>query len=70
MRTNEIVYFVCFVECMCHTPGTVNGSNVCEPGASGHCTCKKNVEGKHCMHCKDTYYDLHEDNVYGCTGDL
>ncbi|XP_078373908.1 laminin subunit alpha-like [Oculina patagonica] len=54
-------------ECTCHTPGTVNGSNVCEPGVEGYCTCKENVEGLRCMSCKDTYYDLREDNIYGCT---
>ena len=64
-----IVEFVWFVECTCHTPGTVNGSNVCEPGKDGYCTCKRNVEGLQCMYCKDTCYDLREDNIDGCTGD-
>ena len=64
------VAFVLFVECTCFTAGTVNGSNVCEPNEEGLCTCKKNVEGLRCMWCKDTYYDLREDNIYGCTGDL
>lgn len=62
--------FVWFVECTCFTAGTVNGSNVCEPNEEGYCTCKKNVEGLRCMSCKDTYYDLQEDNIHGCTGDL
>ena len=48
----------------------MNGSNVCEPNEEGLCTCKKNVEGLRCMSCKDTYYDLREDNIDGCTGDL
>lgn len=66
MRINEIVYFV---ECMCYIFGIVNGFNVCELGVSGYCICKKNVEGKYCMYCKDIYYDLYKDNVYGCIGD-
>lgn len=65
-----IIVFVWFVECTCFTAGTVNGSNVCEPNEEGLCTCKKNVEGLRCMSCKDTYYDLQEDNIYGCSGDL
>ena len=65
-----IIVFVWFVECTCFTAGTVNGSNVCEPNEEGLCTCKKNVEGLRCMSCKDTYYDLREDNIHGCTGDL
>ena len=64
------IVFVWFAECTCFTAGTVNGSNVCEPNEEGLCTCKKNVEGLRCMSCKDTYYDLREDNVDGCTGDL
>ena len=48
----------------------MNGSNVCEPNEEGLCTCKKNVEGLRCMSCKDIYYDLREDNIDGCTGDL
>ena len=62
------VFLFCLVECTCHQPGTVNGSNICEPGEGGHCPCKKNVEGPRCKTCRETYYDLHEDNVYGCTG--
>lgn len=62
------VLFVWLVECTCHLPGSVNSSNVCEPGINGHCTCKKNVEGPRCVTCKDTYYDLREDNDNGCTG--
>lgn len=64
------IVFVLFVECTCFTAGTVNSSNVCEPNEEGLCTCKKNVEGLRCMSCKDTYYDLREDNIDGCTGDL
>ena len=62
------VFNMWFAECTCHTPGTVNGSNVCEPDEEGYCLCKKNVEGARCMSCKDTYYDLREENIYGCTG--
>lgn len=65
-----IIVFVWFVECICFIVGIVNGFNVCELNEEGVCICKKNVEGRRCMFCKDIYYDLREDNVDGCIGDF
>lgn len=60
--------FFLILECTCHQPGTVNGSNVCEPDIHGRCTCKKNVEGPRCLSCKDMFYGLSADNMNGCSG--
>lgn len=62
------IAFFLILECTCHQPGTVNGSNVCEPDIHGRCTCKKNVEGPRCLSCKDMFYGLSADNMNGCSG--
>ncbi|XP_068694373.1 laminin subunit beta-1-like isoform X2 [Montipora foliosa] len=53
-------------ECTCFQPGTVNGSNICEPDEHGICNCKKNVEGHRCSTCKNTYFGLSQEDLDGC----
>ncbi|XP_065059495.1 laminin subunit alpha-like [Rhopilema esculentum] len=53
-------------DCLCHLPGTVNGSNVCDPGRTGNCPCKNNTEGRDCSSCKNEYFNLTANNLNGC----
>ncbi|KAJ8306111.1 hypothetical protein KUTeg_016656 [Tegillarca granosa] len=51
--------------CMCYTPGTVSGLNVCDQ-ENGQCICKVDVTGQNCDTCIDGFYGLTENNPFGC----
>lgn len=59
--------FFYFAACMCYTPGTVSGLNVCDQ-ESGQCICKVDVTGQNCDTCIDGFYGLTENNPFGCVG--
>ncbi|TUI56729.1 Laminin subunit alpha-5 [Bagarius yarrelli] len=53
--------------CECNTAGTV--SEVAECGQStGQCYCKPNVCSGTCAVCKDGYFNLSNNNYFGCQG--
>uniref|UniRef100_T1J8M8 Uncharacterized protein n=1 Tax=Strigamia maritima TaxID=126957 RepID=T1J8M8_STRMM len=47
--------------CPCEFAGTVHTE--CE----GDCACKENVEGARCDMCKPGFFNLQQENIYGCT---
>ncbi|XP_075991137.1 laminin subunit alpha isoform X2 [Anticarsia gemmatalis] len=53
-------------ECECYRPGTVGGLGSCET-RSGQCMCKQNVGERQCDQCQDGYYNLDDNNMFGCT---
>ncbi|XP_076132765.1 laminin subunit alpha-5 isoform X1 [Alosa pseudoharengus] len=53
--------------CECNTAGTVSGVAECEQN-SGQCFCKPNVCSGTCSVCKEGYYNLQNDNFFGCQG--
>ncbi|GAB6025535.1 hypothetical protein CHUAL_011266 [Chamberlinius hualienensis] len=53
-------------DCNCHPPGTIGGIAECDQ-VSGNCICKANVGSRQCRECADGYYNLQEDNLFGCT---
>ncbi|CAG9855702.1 unnamed protein product [Phyllotreta striolata] len=52
--------------CGCHTAGSIQNRPSCDP-FTGNCYCKENVEGKRCRECKPGYFNLQENNPFGCT---
>ncbi|XP_063244920.1 laminin subunit gamma-1 isoform X2 [Bacillus rossius redtenbacheri] len=52
--------------CGCVTAGSLGNVPNCDP-YSGACQCKENVEGKQCGRCKPGFFNLDEENVFGCT---
>ncbi|XP_059144333.1 laminin subunit alpha-like [Physella acuta] len=52
-------------ECNCHSPGTLAGVNRCDM-LTGQCECKPRVGGRDCNRCLDGYYNLQENNPFGC----
>ncbi|XP_063064918.1 laminin subunit alpha-5 isoform X2 [Engraulis encrasicolus] len=53
--------------CECNTAGTISGVAECEQN-SGQCFCKPNVCSGTCSVCKEGYYNLQNDNFFGCQG--
>ncbi|KAK7487113.1 hypothetical protein BaRGS_00021608, partial [Batillaria attramentaria] len=53
-------------QCDCVYEGTVNGDISCDQ-TTGNCYCKQNVRGRRCDTCEFGYYQLEEDNPFGCT---
>ncbi|XP_031422129.1 laminin subunit alpha-5 isoform X2 [Clupea harengus] len=53
--------------CECNTAGTVSGVAECKQN-SGQCFCKPNVCSGTCSVCKEGYYNLQNDNFFGCQG--
>ncbi|XP_075230002.1 laminin subunit gamma-1 isoform X2 [Lycorma delicatula] len=53
-------------ECGCYPPGSMNNEPKCDP-YTGTCECKENVEGIRCRTCKPGFFNLDEDNEFGCT---
>ena len=51
--------------CNCSKAGILNGITLCDK-SSGACLCKPTVEGRRCDVCKDGYYQLNVNNVFGC----
>lgn len=52
--------------CGCNESGSVQNTPTCDP-FSGNCYCKENVEGRRCRECKPGYFNLQQDNPFGCT---
>ncbi|XP_067003262.1 laminin subunit gamma-1 [Anabrus simplex] len=53
-------------ECGCNEAGSLGNEPNCDP-VTGTCQCKENVEGKRCGGCKPGYFNLNEENEFGCT---
>lgn len=52
--------------CGCKKAGSYGNVPNCD-SLSGGCHCKENVEGKRCGGCKPGFFNLDEDNEFGCT---
>ncbi|PSN35327.1 Laminin subunit gamma-1, partial [Blattella germanica] len=52
--------------CGCNAAGSLENKPRCDP-YTGVCQCKENVEGKRCGGCKPGYFNLDEENEFGCT---
>ncbi|XP_039287282.1 laminin subunit gamma-1 [Nilaparvata lugens] len=52
--------------CNCHAAGSFNNQPKCDE-LDGTCHCKQNVEGKQCRVCKPGYFNMDEENEFGCT---
>ncbi|XP_027144166.1 laminin subunit alpha-5 isoform X2 [Larimichthys crocea] len=53
--------------CECNVAGTVSGVAECAQ-ETGQCHCKPNACSGTCSTCKDGYYNLQEQNYFGCQG--
>ncbi|XP_053704727.1 laminin subunit alpha-5 isoform X1 [Synchiropus splendidus] len=53
--------------CECNIPGTLSGVAECAQ-ETGQCHCKPNTCSGTCSTCKDGYFDLQENNYFGCQG--
>ncbi|KAL1020660.1 hypothetical protein UPYG_G00002990 [Umbra pygmaea] len=53
--------------CECNVEGTVGGVAECAQ-SNGQCHCKPNVCSGTCSVCKDGYFDLQSDSLFGCQG--
>uniref|UniRef100_A0A672HSK1 Laminin, alpha 5 n=1 Tax=Salarias fasciatus TaxID=181472 RepID=A0A672HSK1_SALFA len=53
--------------CECNLAGTVSGVAECAQD-SGQCHCKPNTCSGTCSTCKDGFYNLQENNYFGCQG--
>lgn len=53
--------------CECNIAGTISGVAECAQG-TGQCHCKPNACSGTCSTCKDGYYNLQEQNYFGCQG--
>ncbi|KAK6627792.1 hypothetical protein RUM44_010271 [Polyplax serrata] len=53
-------------DCDCHTPGVLGGIGECDLH-SGQCICKPGVQSRRCDTCKDGFYGLNGDDLFGCT---
>ncbi|XP_044207309.1 laminin subunit alpha-5 isoform X2 [Thunnus albacares] len=53
--------------CECNIAGTVSGVAECAQ-ETGQCHCKPNACSGTCSTCKDGYYNLQEQNYFGCQG--
>lgn len=52
--------------CGCSEIGSAKNEPNCDP-YTGTCYCKENVEGKRCRECKPGFFNLDEENEFGCT---
>ncbi|XP_073325739.1 laminin subunit alpha-5 [Pagrus major] len=53
--------------CECNIAGTISGVAECAQ-ETGQCFCKPNACSGTCSTCKDGYYNLQEQNYFGCQG--
>ncbi|XP_060809379.1 laminin subunit alpha [Amyelois transitella] len=53
-------------KCNCNVSGTLGGLGACDT-RSGQCICKMNVGERQCDQCRDGFYQLESNNVFGCT---
>ncbi|XP_041655744.1 laminin subunit alpha-5 isoform X2 [Cheilinus undulatus] len=53
--------------CECNVAGTISGVSECAQ-ESGQCHCKPNTCSGTCSTCKDGFYNLQEQNYFGCQG--
>ncbi|XP_037629113.1 laminin subunit alpha-5 isoform X3 [Sebastes umbrosus] len=53
--------------CECNVAGTISGVAECAQ-ETGQCHCKPNACSGTCSTCKDGYYNLQEQNYFGCQG--
>ncbi|XP_034151886.1 laminin subunit alpha-5 isoform X3 [Esox lucius] len=53
--------------CECNVEGTVGGVAECAQ-SNGQCHCKPNVCSGVCSVCKDGYYNMQGDSLFGCQG--
>ncbi|XP_036961278.1 laminin subunit alpha-5 isoform X1 [Acanthopagrus latus] len=53
--------------CECNIAGTLSGVAECSQ-ETGQCFCKPNVCSGPCSTCKDGYYNMQEQNYFGCQG--
>lgn len=63
---NQNLVFQGCKACGCVTAGSRDNEASCDP-ATGVCLCKLHVEGQQCDQCKPGYFNLDEDNEFGCT---
>lgn len=54
-----------FRDCGCNTAGSSH--NIARCDIYGTCSCKKYVEGQKCNLCNSGYFNLAEENYYGCS---
>ncbi|XP_029690196.1 laminin subunit alpha-5 isoform X2 [Takifugu rubripes] len=54
-------------DCDCNTAGTLSGVAECAQD-SGQCHCKPNACSGTCSTCKDGFYNLQQQNYFGCQG--
>ncbi|XP_069573485.1 laminin subunit alpha-5 [Brachyistius frenatus] len=54
-------------DCECNVAGTVSGVAECAQ-ETGQCQCKPNACSGTCSTCKDGFYNLQENNYFGCRG--
>ena len=59
--------FVFELDCDCNVAGTVASLRVCNTN-DGQCACKARVGSRRCNQCADGFFDLQEDDPFGCTG--
>ena len=52
-------------KCQCVQQGTVDGDISCTPD-EGQCICKNFTTGMKCEHCKDTFFNMRNENPNGC----
>ncbi|XP_052778102.1 laminin subunit alpha-like [Mya arenaria] len=52
-------------ECGCSPVGTIASMNRCDMG-TGQCVCKVSVTGRVCDRCREGYYSLDRENLFGC----
>ncbi|XP_030624223.1 laminin subunit alpha-5 [Chanos chanos] len=53
--------------CQCNTPGTLSAVAECAQ-STGQCYCKPNVCSGTCSVCKDGFFNLQNENYFGCQG--
>ncbi|XP_054274289.1 laminin subunit gamma-1-like isoform X2 [Macrosteles quadrilineatus] len=52
--------------CDCYAPGSYLNQPRCDT-VSGVCQCKEHVEGQRCTGCKPGFFNMDENNEFGCT---
>lgn len=58
-----------WIDCDCVTAGTVGSLRICHP-EHGQCSCKARVTERRCSDCADGFFNLQEDNPFGCMGNI
>ena len=56
-----------FTDCDCVVAGTIVSLRVCGSD-DGQCSCKSRVTSRRCSDCTDGFFNLQEDNPFGCMG--